>query len=77
MKIKLFNRESVFDSYYSNGMTKYRQETNEELETRVNEFMADKKVIDIKYQEATYGNYEDMDTYLTVMVMYEEVQGND
>lgn len=58
MKIKLFNRESVFDSYYSNSMTKYRQETNEEIENKVNEFIADKKVIDIKYQEATYGTYK-------------------
>lgn len=73
MKIKLFNRESVFDSYYSNGMTKYRLETNEELENRINEFMADKKVIDIKYQEGTYGNYEDMTTDLSIIVMYEEV----
>lgn len=71
MKIKLFNRESVFDSYYSNGMTKYRQETNEEIENRVNEFIADKKVIYIRYQEATY---EDMSIQLSIMVMYEEVK---
>lgn len=64
MKIKLFNRESVFDSYYSNGMTKYRQETDEEIETRVNEFMADKKVSSVQA-------YED-----NIMVMYEEVLGN-
>ncbi|VUX06299.1 Uncharacterised protein [Streptococcus pasteurianus] len=77
MKIKLFNRESIFDSYYSNGMTKYRQETNEEIENRVNEFIADKKVIDIKYQEATYGTYEDMSVQLSIMVIYEEVLNND
>lgn len=77
MKIKLFNRESVFDSYYSNGMTKYRNETNEEFENRVNEFMADKRVIDIKYQEATYGTYEDMDTWLLIIVIYEEVKQYD
>ena len=40
----------------------------------VNEFMADKKVVDIKHQEATHGNYEDMDTHLTIMVMYEEAE---
>lgn len=73
MKIKLFNRELVADGYFSNSITKTRQENNEELETRVNEFMADKKVIDIKYQMATYGNYEDMDTWLSIIVMYEEV----
>ena len=44
MKIKLFNRELVADGYFSNGITKTRQENNEELETRVNEFMADKKI---------------------------------
>ena len=74
MKIKLFNRELVADGYFSNGITKTRQENNEELETRVNEFMADKKVIDIKYQEGTYGNYEDMSTDLSIIVMYEEVK---
>ena len=73
MKIKLFNRELVADGYFSNSITKTRQENNEELETRVNEFMADKKVIDIKYQMATYGNYEDMDTWLSIIVMNEEV----
>lgn len=74
MKIKLFKRELVADGYFSNGITRTRQENNEELETRVNEFMADKKVIDIKYQEGTYGNYEDMSTDLSIIVMYEEVK---
>ena len=61
MKIKLFKHEAISDGYYSNGMARYRRENNKELEVRVNEFMADKKVVDIKYQEATHGNYEDMD----------------
>ena len=74
MKIKLFKREAIAGDCYNNSWTKRRLETNEELENRVNEFMADKKVIDIKYQEATYGNYEDMDTHLTIMVMYEGVE---
>lgn len=74
MKIKLFKRELVADGYYSNGITRTRQENNKELEVRVNEFMADKKVIDIKYQEGTYGNYEDMSTDLSIIVMYEEVK---
>ena len=74
MKIKLFKRELVADGYFSNGMARTRLETNKELEVRVNEFMADKKVVDIKYQEATHGNYEDMDTHLTIMVMYEGVE---
>lgn len=74
MKIKLFNREKISNGYYSNGMARYRRENNKELENRVNEFMADKKVIDIKYQEGTYGNYEDMSTDLSIIVMYEEVK---
>lgn len=71
MKIKLFKHEVISEGFYSNGIAKSRRENNEELEVRVNEFMADKKVVDIKYQEATHGNYEDMDTHLTIMVMYE------
>ncbi|MCY7238680.1 hypothetical protein MK858_06415 [Streptococcus infantarius] len=58
-------------------LPKFRNETNEEFENRVNEFMADKKVIDIKYQEATYGTYEDMDTWLLIIVIYEEVKQYD
>ena len=74
MKIKLFTRELVADGYFSNGMTKHRQETNDELEARVNEFIAEKKVIDIKHQEATYGTHEDMSVQLSIMVIYEEVK---
>ena len=62
MKIKLFNREAISDGYYSNGITKTRQENNEELEVRVNEFMADKKVSNVQ----AYGD--------NIMVMYEGVE---
>ena len=62
MKIKLFKREHKPDGFYSNGMTKVRLETNEELETRVNEFMADKKVSSVQ----AYGD--------NIMVTYEEVK---
>ena len=78
MKIKLFNRKRIetgFNEYMD--LPKFRNETNEECENRVNEFMADKKVIDIKYQEATYGTYEDMDTWLLIIVIYEEVKQYD
>ncbi|HGI3081039.1 TPA: hypothetical protein ACJSAT_001545 [Streptococcus agalactiae] len=51
-------------------LPKFRNETNEEFENRVNSFIADKKVIDIKYQEATYGNYEDMSTTTSLLVLY-------
>ncbi|HEN5911852.1 TPA: hypothetical protein U6622_001175 [Streptococcus agalactiae] len=71
MKIKLFNRkliETGFNEYMD--LPKFRNETNEEFENRVNSFIADKKVIDIKYQEATYGNYEDMSTTTSLLVLY-------
>ena len=76
MKIKLFNRKRIetgFNEYMD--LPKFRNETNEEFENRVNSFIADKKVIDIKYQEATYGNLRGNGCiqYLTIIVMYEEV----
>ena len=58
MKIKLFNRA---DGYFSNGITRTRQETNEEIENRVNEFIAEKKVSSVQ----AYGD--------NIMVTYEEV----
>ena len=61
MKIKLFNREAISDSYYSNGIARTRLETNEEIENRVNEFIAEKKVSSVQ----AYGD--------NIMVMYEEV----
>ncbi len=60
MKIKLFNREQI-KSKYDDVLSITRLETNEELETRVNEFMADKKVSSVQ----AYGD--------NIMVMYEEV----
>ncbi|HFH7584411.1 TPA: hypothetical protein ACGM0X_001656 [Streptococcus agalactiae] len=71
MKIKLFNRKRIetgFNEYMD--LPKFRNETNEKFENRVNSFIADKKVIDIKYQEATYGNYEDMSTTTSLLVLY-------
>ena len=62
MKIKLFNREAISDGYYSNGMARYRRENNKELEVRVNEFMADKKVSNVQ----AYGD--------NIMVTYEGVE---
>ena len=59
MKIKLFKREAISDGYYSNGMARYRRENNKELEVRVNEFMADKKVSNVQ----AYGD--------NIMVTYE------
>ena len=62
MRIKLFNREAISDSYYSNGIARTRLETNEEIENRVNEFIAEKKVSSVQ----AYGD--------NIMVMYEEVE---
>ncbi len=41
-----------------------------DFETRVNDFMADKQFADIKYQEATTGDYENLTTLLSLIVMY-------
>lgn len=62
MKIKLFKHEAISDGFYSNGIARTRLETNEELENRINEFMADKKVSSVQ----AYGD--------NIMVMYEEVE---
>lgn len=58
MKIKIFYRQS--------------KEKLVDFEARVNDFIADKKVIDIKYQEAITGDYENLTTLLSLMVMYNE-----
>ena len=56
MKIKLFYKMS--------------KEKMPEFEARVNDFMADKQVIDVKYQEAMTGDYENLTTLLSLLVMY-------
>ena len=61
MKIKLFKHEVISEGFYSNGIAKSRRENNEELEVRINEFMADKKVSSVQ----AYGD--------NIMVTYEEV----
>lgn len=58
MKIKIFYQQS--------------KEKLIEFEARVNDFIADKKVIDIKYQEAITGDYENLTTLLSLMAMYNE-----
>ncbi|MGK0719764.1 sporulation protein Cse60 [Streptococcus uberis] len=58
MKIKIFYQQS--------------KEKLIEFEARVNDFIADKKVIDIKYQEAITGDYENLTTLLSLVVMYNE-----
>lgn len=58
MKIKIFYHQ--------------RKEKLVDFEARVNDFIADKKVIDIKYQEAMTGYYENLTTILSLVVMYNE-----
>ena len=76
MKIKIFNKERIAIKDNLHAMKRFKLETNEQLENRINEFIADKEVFDIKYQEATYGSYEDLDNYLTIIVMYKETTNN-
>ncbi|MCB2926397.1 hypothetical protein J0628_06750 [Streptococcus suis] len=56
MKIKLFYQ-------------RYDQ-TTKEFETEVNNFMATVEVVDVKYTEATSGDYEAMTTELGLLVLY-------
>ncbi|HEP1407665.1 TPA: DUF2758 domain-containing protein [Streptococcus pyogenes] len=56
MKIKLF--------YQKNN------ESLDDFEYRVNLFTLSVSVIDIKFQETTCGNYEDMTTTTSLLVLY-------
>ncbi|HEP1449907.1 TPA: DUF2758 domain-containing protein [Streptococcus pyogenes] len=56
MKIKILERQY--------------KESFEAFEERINKFMVGVNVIDIKFSEATYGNYEDMSTTTSLLVLY-------
>ncbi|HFZ4711850.1 TPA: DUF2758 domain-containing protein [Streptococcus agalactiae] len=56
MKIKLFYQE--------------HKESLDDFEYRINQFTLSVSVIDIKFSEATYGNYEDMSTTTSLLVLY-------
>lgn len=56
MKIKLFYQK--------------HKQSLEEFENKVNDFMAGVEVIDVKYTEATSGDYEAMTTILGLLVLY-------
>ncbi|EPU01652.1 TPA: DUF2758 domain-containing protein [Streptococcus agalactiae] len=56
MKIKLFYQK--------------HNESLDDFEYRVNLFTLSVSVIDIKFSEATYGNYEDMSTTTSLLVSY-------
>lgn len=56
MKIKLFYQK--------------HNQSLEEFENRVNNFMAGVEVVDVKYTEATSGDYEAMTTTLGLLILY-------
>ncbi|HEP1374102.1 TPA: DUF2758 domain-containing protein [Streptococcus pyogenes] len=56
MKIKLFYQK--------------HNESLDDFEYRVNLFTLSVSVIDIEFSEATYGNYEDMSTTTSLLVLY-------
>ena len=72
MKIKLFTPNSTVNSDNRYGIPMVERETIDSFERRVNDFMATHDVTSVQYQEATYGNYEDLDTTTTIMVVYQE-----
>ena len=47
-----------------------QKQSLEEFENQVNDFMAGVEVIDVKYTEATSGDYENLDTIIGVLVLY-------
>lgn len=56
MKIKLFYQK--------------HKQSLEKFENQVNDFMAGVEVVDVKYTEATSGDYEAMTTTLGLLVLY-------
>lgn len=56
MKIKIFYQK--------------HKQSLEEFENQVNDFMADVEVVDVKYTEATSGDYEAMTTILGLLILY-------
>ncbi|WP_449451526.1 sporulation protein Cse60 [Streptococcus suis] len=56
MKIKLFYQ--------------CHNQTIQDFETEVNDFMATVDVVDVKYTEATAGHYEQLDTNTGLLVLY-------
>lgn len=56
MKIKLFYQK--------------HKQSLEQFENQVNYFMAGVEVVDVKYTEATSGDYETMTTELGLLVLY-------
>lgn len=58
MKVKLFYQK--------------HKQSLEEFENQVNDFMAGVEVIDVKYTEATEGDYENLSATLGLLILYKE-----
>lgn len=58
MKIKIFYRQ--------------QKQTLQEFESQVNDFMSSVEVVDVKYIEATEGDYENLTATLGLLVLYKE-----
>lgn len=56
MKIKLFYQK--------------HNESLDDFEYRVNQFTLSVSVMDIKFQETTYGDYENMSTITGLLILY-------
>lgn len=56
MKVKLFYQK--------------HKQSLEDFESQVNGFMAGVEVIDVKYTEATIGDYENLDTITGLLILY-------
>lgn len=58
MKVKLFYQK--------------HKQSLEEFENQVNDFMAGVEVVDVKYTEATEGDYENLSATLGLLILYKE-----
>ncbi|MFS9260415.1 hypothetical protein QM450_07385 [Streptococcus infantis] len=58
MKVKLFYQQ--------------QKQSLQEFESQVNDFMASVEVVDVKYTEATEGDYENLSATLGLLILYKE-----
>ena len=56
MKVKLFYQQ--------------QKQSLQEFESQVNDFMASVEVVDVKYTEATEGDYENLSATLGLLILY-------
>lgn len=60
MKIKLFTRELVLDGTNGLGFQAFKPEPDKEFETRINDFMIDKKVVSVQsLKDSVFVTYTD------------------